>query len=189
MIYQQTKRLIKSGKPLPRPFSDLSNWVANQYGVRVLNVRYDNVEPDSRPRLNVILELESDKKLFQDAVGNYDQVKRNRFEPSFCRYSRSEGIVGTKLRGVRHLLSRGGGTSGGQLACGRVRPGASEAQLRNPDLWTIHILFDEVTFFFYTRAQAASYEAKGLKAAYTEAYTRKIEPYDEFGFIAKLVFM
>ena len=103
--YQQTKRLMKSGKPLPRPFSDLSNWVANQYGVRVLNVRYDNVEPDSRPRLNVILELESDKKLFQDAVGNYDQVKQEQVRTQFLSLLTKQGIVGIKTEGLFVIFS------------------------------------------------------------------------------------
>ena len=46
-------------------------------------------------------------------------------------------------------------------------------------------LFDGVTFFFYTDAQAATAEVKGLRQHYAAEYARLVASFDEFGYLAR----
>jgi hypothetical protein len=54
--YKDTKRVKIHGTPLLPMFEELAEWISVRYGVRVLNIILDTIEPDNRPRLNVVLE-------------------------------------------------------------------------------------------------------------------------------------
>ena len=82
--YQQTKRLKKTGAPLKSPFKELADWIGTNYGVRVLNVVYDTVIPDNRPRLSVILERQEDALKFRKgALGNFNRIDQKRVQERF----------------------------------------------------------------------------------------------------------
>lgn len=185
--YLETKRLKKSGRPLASPFLELADWIASEYDVRVLNIRYDTVIPDKRPRLNVILEWERDQKKFRDGRGNFDQVKQDSIVEQFKRLLAEQhvrGIVTDRLLVIFSAFE----------AVARIEANekVTEADLdrlkrvlANPDLWHISRLFDSATFFFYTAAQAEGYDAKGLRKVYAEEYLRVVKPHDEFGYVAQ----
>ncbi len=185
--YRETKRLKKSGRPLPSPYRELADWIASAYGVQVLNIRYETVIPDSRPRLNVILEWERDQKKFTDRRGNFDQGKENQIREQFERLlveQRVREIETERLFVIFSAFER--------VARIEANEKVTEADLdrlkralANPDLWHISRLFDSATFFFYTIAQAEGYEVKGLRTPYAEEYLRLVKPHDEFGYVAR----
>ena len=82
--YQQTKQFKKTGALLESPFKHLADWVESTYGVHVLNVVYDTVPPDNRPRLTVVLEFQEDALRFKEsAVGNFNRIDQQRIKERF----------------------------------------------------------------------------------------------------------
>src|ERR1700678_3821763 len=81
--YQQTKRLKQKGTPLESPFRELAAWVGANYGVQVLNVVYDMVQPFNRPGLSVILETEEEAQKFRVPPGNFNENDQKRVKEHF----------------------------------------------------------------------------------------------------------
>lgn len=185
--YQETKRIKQSGRPLASPFREIADWIASEYGVQVLNVLYDTVIPDDRPRLSVILEWDHDAEKFRDRLRNYDDSKQDRVLQQFKRLLVEQNIQGIVTEGMFVIFA-----SFEAVARIEANDKVTKADLNrlkrtlaNRDLWIIYLQFDSVTFFFYTVGQAQIYEANGLKEVYAEEYMRLVKQYDEFGYIAQ----
>jgi hypothetical protein len=185
--YQQTKRLKKNGTPLESPFRELAAWVGANYGVHVLNVVYDTIEPGSRPRLTVVLETQEDAQKFRVPPGNFNENDQMRVKERF------EAIL-TEQRDLRFNVARLFVIFVAFEPVARIEAhwrvtkeeiSRLKARLANQDLWEIRGSFDQVTFFFYTRAQVEQSEAAGLKEIYSQEYSCLVRPYDEFGYLQK----
>jgi hypothetical protein len=186
--YQQTKRLKRTGAPLESPFKELADWVGAKYGVRVLNVVYDTVIPDNRPRLTVILETQEDAVKFRDgALGNFNRIDQKSVQEHFQ-------TILSEQRDLRFNTRRLFVIFVAFEPIARVEANESvtkeeirrlKAKLANKDLWEISRCFDSVTFFFYTDAQMKQYEAGRSRDVYAEEYSRLVERYDEFGYLKK----
>src|SRR5262245_37459463 len=84
--YQETKRIKLENLPLSWPFNELASHIQAAYDVQVLNIRYDTVMPDDRPRLSVVLEFEHDARKFKTEKTNYfgfDERKQNQVREQF----------------------------------------------------------------------------------------------------------
>lgn len=186
--YQQTKLLKKSGAALESPFRETADWVAAEYGVRVLNVLYDTVAPNDVPRLSVILETREEALRFQHgAFGGYKKEDQKRIQERFGAFLDRQGDRRFRAEGLFVIFAA-------FEPVARMEANESvtasdleqlKARLNNPDLWEISRLFDRVTFFFYTDAQAKHYEAAGLRETYAREYTGLVLPHDEFGYIRR----
>lgn len=186
--YQQTKRIKRTGVPLESPFKELADWVSAEYGVHVLNVVYETVIPDHRPRLSVVLETEGDALKFRnDAFGNFNRIDQKHVREHFERILSEQRDLRFKLEGLFVIFVA-------FEPVARVEANESvmeeeihrlKAKLANEDLWEISRCFDSVTFFFYTDAQVKKYEAAGLKSTYGQEYSRLVQPHDEFGYLRK----
>ncbi len=186
--YQQTKRIKKTGAPLLPPFKELADWVSMTYGVHVLNLFYDKIKPDDRPRLNVILETQEDALKFRDGpVGNFhtndqkqvlEQFKVILLQKNDTRFTVERMfVIFTAFEPVARVEANHSVT--------KTEINQLKVKLTNQDLWEISICFDRVTFFFYTDAQVQKYEADGLKNLYGEEYSSIVQRYDEFGYLQK----
>lgn len=186
--YQQTKRLKRTGASLPSPFREIAEWVSSNFEVDVLNVIYDTVIPDDRPRLSVILELDSHAQKFRDgALGNFNRVDQKRVAERFERILAEHGgdrfncdglfVVFSAFEGVARIEANESVTDGDVSKL--------KSKLGNEDIWEISRCFDGVTIFFYTDAQVKLYEDKGLRDSYAQEYASVISRHDEFGYIAK----
>jgi hypothetical protein len=179
--YQQTKRLKRNGTPLEPPFRELAAWVGANYGVHVLNVVYDTIEPGSRPRLAVVLETEKDAQKFRVPPGNFNEIDQKRVKEHFetilaeqrdLRFNTAWLLVIFEAFEPVAKLEALWSVTNEEIS--RLK-----ARLANEDLWEIHRGFDQVTFFFYTRAQVKQYEAAGLRDLYSQEYSCLVRAYDE----------
>jgi hypothetical protein len=186
--YQQTKRLRKSGAPLESPFKELAGWIAAEYRVRVLNVVYDTVDPNDRPRLSVILEMQEDAMKFQHGeFGNFNKTDQKRVQEHFKTILNEQRNQGFNVEGLFVIFA-----AFERVARIEANERVTENELKqlkvklnNKDLWEISRLFDSVTFFFHTEAQVKHYEAAGLREAYAREYARLVQPHDEFGYLRR----
>jgi hypothetical protein len=185
--YLQTKLIKRTGASLESPFKELAAWIAAQYGVHVLNVVYDTVIPDNRPRLSVVLESRREVGMFRNAeLGNYNVTEQKRVKERF------EAIVLEQ-----HLALKVDGLFVVFVAFEPIaRIEANErvtkeeihrlkARLANDELWEISTCFDSVTFFFYTDIQVKRAQALGMREQYAQEYASLVQRYDEFGYFKK----
>ena len=63
--YILTKKVKKEEGELLSPFLELSDWVEKKYDVKILNIIFDIC--NDRPRIQIILEFESDKNKFHES--------------------------------------------------------------------------------------------------------------------------
>jgi hypothetical protein len=187
VIYQQTKRLKRSGAPLDSPFKEIAEWIAAEYRVRVLNVVFDAATYD-RPRLIVIADTQGDALKFQNSsLGDYDKIVQKRVQKRFETILAEQDDHRFNIDGLFVVFAA-------FERVARIEANESvtkndmdqlKAKLNNNDLWGISRLFDTVTFFFYTDAQVKHYEAAGLRDAYAGEYARLVQPHDEFGYLRR----
>lgn len=186
--YQQTKRLRNSGAGLESPFKEMAGWVEANYGVKVLNVIYDTINPGNRPRLSVVLETEEEVGKFRNGpFGNFNQVEQRRVQEQLNNLLSKDGNSRFRTDGLFVIF-----VGFERVARVEANESVTDKQLRqlkdklaNTDLWEISRCFDGVTFFFYTDEQARKYESAGFQQTYAEEYSRLVKDYDEFGYLKK----
>ena len=80
--YKQTK-LIKLGKAeIYDDFIPLAKWIDTTYDVRTMNIIYDTIKQDNRPRLQIIFEYLKDAQKFETSP-NWDPNKQNAIANQF----------------------------------------------------------------------------------------------------------
>jgi hypothetical protein len=185
--YKSTK-LIKQGKRHLAPlFAELAQWISSTRNTNVLNIVYDTVSPDDRPRLQIILELDSEMKKFREGeFGNFNQNEQKAISARFkelLTYHKISGYNTVKLFVVFSAFSR--------LAKEDADSKITETQITdlkrrigNPELWEISRCFGSVTFLFFTDAQAKKSDKDGLRKTYAERYFQMLKPHDEFGYLS-----
>jgi hypothetical protein len=186
--YQQAKRIKRTGALLESPFKELAEWIAAEYGVRVLNLLYDVVAPNDVPRLRVTLEMEEEALRFQHGPWGVNREEdQKRVQEGFLSILKRQGDPRYTAEGLFVVFD-----SFERVARFEANESVTaddlkrlKAKLDDPDLWEISRLFDRVTFFFYTDAQARQHEAAGLRDSYAREYARLVEPYDEFSYLRR----
>jgi hypothetical protein len=186
--YKDTKQVKIHGTQLPPMFKELAEWISARYGVHILNIILDTIEPNNRPRLNVVLEWAGDERKFREPqFPNFDATKqreiRNRFASIAGDTLNRETNIGRLL-----VIFSSFEPVARMEANWRVTDDDIE-QLKMtfscPDLWKVRRGFENVTFFFYTDAQAKANEISGATDRFAQAYAGLTAPYDEFGYLAK----
>ena len=186
--YRDTKRVKTHGTPLPPPFKELAEWIAARYDVHVLNIILDTIEPDHRPRLNVILEWAGEERKFmEDSFPNFDAPKQREIRDKFASLASDPAI--TKINMARLLVVF---SSFEQVARTEANWRVTDHEIEhlkktinNRDLWEVRRGFETVTFFFYTDAQVKVNETCGTRERFAQAYAQLTATYDEFGYLAK----
>ena len=183
--YQKTKQIKRNGKSLESPFSELADWFESEYKVPVLNMHYDTVIPDDRPRLNLIFEKENDALKFRNGpLGNFNKIDQKCVAEQFCSILERHSKHQMKTKDLFVIF-----TAFETVARIEANESVSEKEicklkrdLDNGNLWKISRLFDSVTFFFYTYDQAKKAVERGLLDKYSHAYSKLVAKYDEFGY-------
>jgi hypothetical protein len=187
IAYQQTKQIKISGASLTSPYRELAEWINNRYGVGVLNIILDTIEPDRQPRLNVILEWEQDQRKFLRQYLKYDKDAQLGVQQQLALLTENAEQASGHLAGLFVIF-----TAFEPVAIVEANSRVTEGEiehlkniLADPELWKIRKSFYGVTFFYFTDAQLKSHQAKGTREIYAREYSRIIHPYDQWGYIQK----
>ena len=184
--YKQTKQLKISGGPLPSPYRELADWIKVHYEVEVLNLFLDTIEPNSRPRLNVILEWAADGQKFrQKNSPNFDKDAQRAVQQQFASLTQKMELQTADVSRLLVIFSAFESVArieANQRVTDRDITNL-KADLADPELWKIRTCFDGVTFFLYTDAQLKVHQDKGVRDLYIREYSRLTEQYDEFGYL------
>lgn len=186
--YLQTKIIKRTGASLESPFKELAAWIAAQYGVHVLNVVYDTVIPDNRPRLSVVLESEADVARFRaGALVNFNAIDQKRVKERFESTIAEQNDRRFPTAGLFVIFAAFEPVARAEAneSIPEQEVHDLQARLANEELWEISRWDEHVTFFFYTDDQVKRAQALGLTEKYAKEYARLVERYDEFGYLKK----
>jgi len=186
--YRQTKRLKISGAQLTSPFLELADWINARYGVRVLNLVLDTIDPNDLARLNVIFESTEEKRQFLDRNGiNFDASKQAEIRDKFR--SVTDDITSHRHDLARLLVIFSAFEPVARTEANWLIADSAIQQLKDSlndrNLWEIRRGFECATFFLYTDSQVKDYEAAGTRGRFMQAWAKLAAPHDEFGYLAK----
>ncbi|MEP2650692.1 MAG: hypothetical protein ABJH06_01740 [Paraglaciecola sp.] len=189
--YIETKRYKRGEIQLQKPFSDIARWIEDNYTVKVLNVIYDEVVPNKRPRLQVCVEYREDCDSFRDSDGlNFHKQKQDEIIDQFIRIIKNEPYsIDTE---TLFVVFSAFAPIAREEANAKIRDKDIEQlviELDNEELWKIRPSFGGVTFFFYTEEQAKMARSSDLLNKYSNEFFKLIKKYDEFDYLNKEQFV
>ncbi|MDB6119996.1 MAG: hypothetical protein JWO08_3777 [Verrucomicrobiaceae bacterium] len=175
--YLATKRIKRGEIRLLATRQALADWISTTYQVTVLNIIQDSIDPDNRPRLQIILEWSDDSQSFSYDKDKQEAVKRQ------CI-----AIAGDSAPSLQRLLVCFSAFESVAIAeaQGKVTEEETKAlqtKINHPDIWLISRSFMRV--FFYTQAQVNLHQKSELAGRLTTGYWNLLACHDEFGYIKK----
>lgn len=199
--YRETK-LIKQGKKvMPEIFKELAHWIEKQFNVSVLNIYYDLIEFNNKPRLNIICEYSRDEEKFKEGWA-YDADKQKIIADKFREILKQKDTGSNKcLTSVSNEnLSEKYDTkdiwvifnSFERIAKQEINESIPQEELmglkqkiNNKNLWEISRCFSGTTFFFYTDEQVKEIDKNGMAEYLTDEYFKLLKIYDEFDYFRR----
>ncbi len=184
--YIHTKRIKKGQLNLESPFLEFAEWFLKIYGFRPLNIIYDIIEHNKRPRLQVIFEkyqdvrwFRADNKLFLNSTRQEEVAAA--FRNLILDYPQFSAdnlyVIFNSFEPIAKEEANG--------KISNQRLDKLKSDLSNNDIWEIRRNFSTGIFFFYTMEQAITNETNGTKEKLKEEYFKLIKECDEFDYIKK----
>lgn len=184
--YKKTKLLKRGVGRIRAPFDELATWIAESYGVPVLNLVYKSSTPVGKPSLKLILEHEQEAAQFRKGL-TVDPHKRSAIEGKLSEIQTRTGCKDIRSHGLLVVAS-----AFAPLALEEADECIQESEIDallgtidNPDIWQISRNFGVATFFFYTSKQVRQYERMGKRREYSDLYSELVATYDEFGYLRR----
>ncbi len=170
---------------------ELAEWIDKTYHVHTLNIYYDTFENGKRPRIEICVEFESDRRKLHGRCVNPDREKQNAIADKF-----KQTLIGKKTKKPyltdNVLVISGAFDSIAKGEANQSIPEEKIAELKksidNDVLWEISRCFSSVTFFVFTDEQVKKYKDSEVRKEWANQYFDILEPYDEFGYFKRKTF-
>lgn len=180
--YHSTKLIKKGEKELDSSFSRFADWVLEEFGWRPINIIYDKIDPNNRPKLSLIFELQGQASVFHNGTG-YDEKKRKAVVDQFKTFA-NEGSGISDNSDIWVIFQDFEPAE--QAFCNERIPkeeiDAFKARYADQHLWEVSRFGAYTTFFFLTKEQMLSSKESGLQAELKAEYLKLLKPYDEFNY-------
>lgn len=199
--YKETKLIKQGRRQLNAPFKELAEWIDNKFQVKVINVYYDLIKSQNRPRLNIIFEFPNDQIKFRtQQYGNYDSKKQKIIGDKFkelielmnannkgllAKLLNNEAVQKYKTENIWVTFSSFEPIA--KIEANELIPQEKINELKikinSKELWEISRCFSRTTFFFYTDEQVRENTCNGMLQILTMEYYNLLKTYDEFDYI------
>jgi len=181
-VYIETKNIKKGFSKLTSPFAELADWIFLNFGVRPLNIIYDILEHNKRPRLQVIFEFYKDNIAFITDNGFPNPSRQEKVQEAFhAIILKDQKYVTENL----FVLFSSFEPIAKEEANGKIsnqKLDELEANLNDKEIWKIQRNFSTGIFFFYSDDQVKQNEFNGKKEHLKKEYFKLIKDCDEFGY-------
>jgi hypothetical protein len=188
--YQMTKQIMLGKKKINPDFKPLADFIDKQFGVKVINIIYDQID-NKIPRLNIHFEFEREQKSFHikpnDRLVGYDKKKQQIIADCFEQLADKKHYK-TKDIWVVYSAFAPVAKIEANMNVSAEEKEKLQTQLGNKDIWTISNAFTSVTFFLYTDEQLKFYEKSPLKKEWADKYREVLRLHDEFGYYKRSPF-
>jgi hypothetical protein len=194
--YKETKLIKQGKKELKTPFKELAEWINNKFEVKVINIYYDLINTQNRPRLNIIFEFPNDEIKFRtQPYGNYDSGKQKAIADKFKELIE---LINISNKGIFNDPVQKYKTDNLWIIFSSFEPIAKieaneliphekinelKIKINSKELWEISRCFSSTTFFFYTDKQVRENTSNGMSQILTVEYYNLLKAYDEFDYI------
>ncbi|WP_276133970.1 hypothetical protein [Polluticoccus soli] len=202
--YLETKQIMLGKQTMRTEFVDLAKWIKNMYQVNPINIYYDTMDHNKRPRLEIIFEFEEEANRFNVNGNqfnfNFDPEKQKMIAKKFVETQRKHKRF-TK-QSLFKLWSRKEtfpyNTEDIFIYFSAFEPIAIQEafskvkqkevtelqqQLNNPNIWTIVSSFSSAFFFVFTDDQVKKYKDSLEQKDWSKKYFQLLQPYNEFGYL------
>ncbi|WP_316749733.1 hypothetical protein [Pedobacter gandavensis] len=180
--YHSTKLIKQGEKVLDSSFSRFADWILEEFGWRPINIIYDKIDPNDRPKLSLIFELQGQASVFHDGAG-YDEEKRKAIADQF-KIFRNENSGSFDNPDIWVIFQEFEPAE--QAACNEKIPqqeiDAFKVRFSDQQLWEVARFGAYTTFFFETKEQLMASKENGLQAEIRKEYLKLLKPYDEFNY-------
>lgn len=182
--YQETK-LIKQGKKSIAPkFLEIANWINQKFEVKVLNIIFQIIPLNNRPRLSIIFENAEDEDKFKDDPFQVNKEKQALIVKKYLQTIQTQKVDFNK----ENLF----------VVFSSFKPKAIEEMNENipqseietlklklevRELVRIERCFSATVFFLETNQQVKEFESNGQKERFRKAYSKLLKSYDEFDYL------
>ncbi|MEP6711494.1 MAG: hypothetical protein ABJA37_03710 [Ferruginibacter sp.] len=181
--YKITK-LIKKGEVTFSPeFIDLADWIDKTYNVKVLNIIYDTLDNNKRPRLQIILEYESDSQKLNSQYG-FGTTRQLKMSVPFIKLI-AERLINYNTENIWIVISsfERPAKEEARWAISKTEVKTLESELNLNELWKVYIgVIYTATFFFFTNKQVQEFSTDAMKKLLTKKYFEILKRHDEFGY-------
>lgn len=182
--YHSTKLIKQGEKVLDSSFSRFADWILEEFGWRPINIIYDKIDPNDRPKLSLIFELQGQASVFHNGTG-YDEGKRKAIVDQF-KFFRNENTGSSDHSDIWVIFQEFEPAE--QAACNEKIPqekiNGFKARFKNQHLWEIARFGAYTTFFFETKEQMIRSKENGIQAEIRKEYLELLKPYDEFNYFS-----
>ena len=196
--YIETKQILLEDRKPSGIFGELSEWISNEFDIKVLNICFDYITPagEIRPRLEVVLEnIEDETKFRLNDAYNYDSDKQQQIVNKFIELNSNcrRGLFrkkDCKIENLERLFVIF--SSFVPIAKADANSKISREEIvnlmnkyKNQNIWEISKFFGSVTLFFLTNDQVELNKNSNLVAEIEKEYLSLLYKYDQFGYFLK----
>ena len=153
-----------------------------------MNVIYDKIKPDNRPRLKVVLEYRNEADSFRDGeLANFDQKKQKAIKDKFVE------LVGMNLFGrysdtnlfVVFAAFEPAALNEAVSKISEANFDELKEKLGCTDIWTIRPFGSSLTIFFYTEIQLTKLKTREFERRCINEFVKLAKKFDEFNYVSK----
>ncbi|RVT77454.1 hypothetical protein EOD40_06515 [Flavobacterium sufflavum] len=182
--YIESKAIKKGLKKLDSPFSDLANWINDNFGVKPLNIVYDILEHNKQPRLQVIFEKYKDNISFKTENSLFQNPDRqlmiqNAFRDLIHNHSEFTAdnlyVIFSSFEPIAKEEANG--------KINNQKLYKLKENLKEQQIWEIKRNFSTGIFFFFTNEQLEKNDNNETKNKFKSEYLKLIKECDEFDYI------
>ena len=202
--YKVIKQIMLGKATMNSDFRKLADFIDQTFGVKTINIIYDTIDKEKRPRLNICFEFEREKQSFNESNGhfNFDNKKQRIIADKFKQTLQKQKIV--KDKGLFDFITKSETDKYktdnvwvyysafepiARIEANGIIPQDKVVQLKNElnenELWEISRAFSGTTFFLYTDEQVKCYENSETRKIWADKYFDLLEPYNEFGYFKR----
>lgn len=184
--YKLTK-LIKQGKEIPNTdFAILATWIDKTYHVKTLNIIYDKIDLEKRPRLQII--LENSETFFKNNFAYEDEVKvrvLNQFKELLLINDLSRKYKTDKIFACFIDFEEAAKTEvRWNIPLHTIEE--FQATLNIKEVWKVYPeTFYSITVFLYKNEHVENFLKNGIKEYLNKRCFELLKNYDEFDYYQK----
>lgn len=201
--YIATKQIMLGKANMNPDFVELANFINQTFNVKPINILYDTIDKEKRPRLNICFEFEKEKQSFNKNSGNFnfddkkqkviaDKFRQTLMEQKSGKHKDHFNFLkksNEKYKTDNIWVDFSAFEPVARIEANENVPQNKVAQLKeelnNEDLWEISRCFSGITFFLYTDQQVKEYKSSHIRKLWTCRYFDLLEPYNEFGYLKR----
>lgn len=181
--YDQTRSIRCGATTLSPRFAGTADWIESTFEIRPLNLYLDRIEPDQRPRLQIIYEWFEEAALFEDADGfNFDEAKQAAISSRFT--SEDPEFMQTDRLFVAFSAFEPIARWDTNSRMGAKYLSALDRQAKTDGFWKFLPEFESAVLFTYTSRQASDLRESFNDSDSVKLYRSCLAEFDEFDYFA-----